>query len=52
MRKYIILKGKEILIELGKYENILAVHLGIACELRGKLLIWEALNQLPIIMLI
>lgn len=52
MREYIILKGKETLIELEKYENILAVRLGIGCELRGKLLVWKASNQLPIIVLI
>lgn len=40
MREYIILKGKETLTDLEKYENILAVHLGIGCELRGKLLVF------------
>lgn len=38
MRKYIILKGKETWIKLEIYENILAIHLGNRCELRGNFL--------------
>lgn len=36
MRKSIILKRKETLIELEKRENISAVHLGFGCGIKGK----------------